>query len=143
MNDTATINTGSALLNTDIPGTGRRVSLVGVPLGFGCSMPGVDMGPAAIRVALLGQRISGLGFEVRDLGDLHIERPKKIADSGDPVKYLREMVKACEQLASVVTDVLKAGELPIIIGGDHSIAIGSISGAALYFKERRETFGLL
>jgi arginase len=106
-------------------------------------MPGVDMGPAAIRVARLAQRIAGLGYEVRDLGDMRITRPRFVAKPDEPVKYLKEMTEACESLAAEVGDILRADEMPIIIGGDHSIAIGSISGVASYCRERNETLGLL
>lgn len=143
MNDAATIEASNSLFDMDQPGTGRRISLLGVPLGFGCSMPGVDMGPAAIRVARLGQRIVGLGYEVRDYGDMRIPRPQFPAKPEDPVKYLKEMTEACESLATEVGGILRSGELPIIIGGDHSIAIGSISGAASYVRERNESLGLL
>lgn len=143
MNDTATLEASNSFADIDRPGTGRRVSLLGVPLGFGCSMLGVDMGPAAIRVARLGQRIAGLGYEVRDLGDMRITRPQFVARPEEPVKYLKEMTAACESLAVEVGDILRASELPIIIGGDHSIAIGSISGVASYTRERDETLGLI
>jgi len=143
VNDAATLEIGISLSDIDRPGTGRRVTVLGVPLGFGCSTPGVDMGPAAIRVARLGQRISGLGYEVRDLGDMRIPRPQHIAKPEDPVKYLDEMVAACESLAGEVGDILRAGELPVILGGDHSIAIGSISGVASFTREREETLGLI
>jgi arginase len=143
MDDVVTVETNDTIADLDHPGTGRRVSVLGVPLGFGCSMPGVDMGPAAIRVARLGQRISGLGYDVRDLGDMRIARPQHVAKPEERVKYLKEMTEACEALSVEVADILRAGELPIIIGGDHSIAIGSISGAASYCRERDETFGLL
>lgn len=143
MNDTAIIETSNADSDIDRPGMGLSISLLGVPLGFGCSMPGVDMGPAAIRVARLGQRIVGLGYEVRDLGDMRITRPQFVAKPEEAVKYLKEMTAACESLASEVGDILRLRELPIIIGGDHSIAIGSISGVASYCRERNETLGLL
>jgi arginase len=143
MNDTASIEADTAPLDIDQPGNGLRVGLVGVPLGFGCSLPGVDMGPAAIRVARLAQRVAGLGYEVRDLGDIRITRPGAIAKPDERAKYLIEMAEACEAIAIQVSEVLRAGEIPVIIGGDHSIAIGSISGAASYFHERNESFGLL
>lgn len=143
MDDAATIETSNSLVDIDRPGTGRRITLLGVPIGFGCSMPGVDMGPAAIRVARLAQRIAGLGYEVRDLGDMRITRPRFVAKPDEPVKYLKEMAEACESLATEVGDILRADEMPIIIGGDHSIAIGSISGVASYCRERNETLGLL
>jgi arginase len=128
---------------TDKPGAGRRVSILGMPLGLGCSLPGVDIGPAALRVARLNQRIAQLGYEVRDLGDLRIERPQTVAETAEKAKYLHEISRACVELAQEVRNVLSAGELPVILGGDHSIAIGTISGAASYFRECNETFGLI
>jgi arginase len=143
MSDTAILDTQETFLHIDRPGLGRRVSILGVPLGFGCSMPGVDIGPAAIRVARLSQRIAQLGYEVRDLGDMRIARPLYVAAPNESPKYLKEMTEACEALAVEVRDVLRDGETPIIIGGDHSIAIGSIAGVAAYCRERKETFGLI
>lgn len=125
------------------PGNGQRVSILGVPLGFGASMAGVDIGPAAMRVARLNQRIAQLGYDVRDLGDMRVARPQTIADANDKLKYLSEISKACEELATEVHTILGAGELPLILGGDHSIAIGSISGASSYFRERGEAVGLI
>jgi arginase len=131
------------VLPTDRPGSGKRVSIIGVPLGFGCSMAGVDIGPAALRVARLNQRIAQLGYEVRDLGDLRIARPDSLTEPVEKPKYLREISKACEDLAVEVHNVLSAGELPITLGGDHSIAIGSIAGVSSFFRERQEQVGLV
>ncbi|MBC8028790.1 MAG: arginase [Pyrinomonadaceae bacterium] len=121
----------------------RPVAILGVPLGYGASMAGVDMGPAALRVARLNQRIAQLGYEVRDLGDLHLDRTQAIPEPGDKLKYLNEITAACEELARRVEDILKAGELPLVLGGDHSIAIGSIAGFASYCRQRNETPGLI
>ena len=143
MSDTAILDTTESLSKNDRPGTGRRVSILGVPLGFGSTLAGVDIGPAAIRVARLSQRIAQLGYEVRDLGDMRIARPLSTPASNEQLKYLAEMTEACEELAVEVRDILKDGETPIIIGGDHSIAIGSIAGAASYCRERNETLGLI
>lgn len=142
MEETATLE-GLQAFNPDRPGTGKRVSILGVPLGFGCSMPGVDIGPAAIRVARLSQRIAGLGYEVRDLGDMRITRPLYVAPPNETAKYLKEMTEACENLSKEVHGILRDGEMPLVIGGDHSIAIGSISGAASFCRERDETLGLI
>src|SRR5688500_10496940 len=114
----------STLINIH-PGEGRRVSIIGVPLGFGAGTAGVDLGPAAIRVARLNQRLALLGYEVRDLGDMRLERPQTVAAPQDKAKYLREISLACEELAAEVARVMRAGEFPIILGGDHSIAAGS------------------
>ncbi len=125
------------------PSVQRPVAILGVPLGYGASMAGVDMGPAALRVARLNQRIAQLGYVVRDLGDLHLDRSQSIPEPGDKLKYLHEISVACEELARRVEGILQAGELPLVLGGDHSIAIGSIAGFASYCRQRNETPGLI
>ena len=121
----------------------KAVSILGVPLGYGASMAGVDMGPAALRVARLNQRIARLGYSVHDLGDLHLERPQTFPEVDDKLKYVREISNACEQLAKKVEAILEANELPLILGGDHSIAIGSFAGVASYYKKQDQTLGLI
>jgi arginase len=119
------------------------VAIIGVPLAYGASMAGVELGPAALRVAKLRRRIAQLGYEVRDLGDVEVEQEQTAPDPSDKLKHLREISAACEELAQRVEEVLKAGELPIILGGDHSIAIGSISGFASYCRKQAEQPGLI
>ncbi|MBC7909428.1 MAG: arginase [Pyrinomonadaceae bacterium] len=143
MDETLVLDSAQQSLNLDRPGNGRRVSILGVPLGFGSSLAGVDIGPAAIRVARLSQRIAQLGYEVRDLGDMRIARPSTNAAPTESPKYLSEMTEACENLAVEVRDILRDGEIPLVIGGDHSIAIGSIAGVASYCRDRDETLGLI
>lgn len=121
----------------------RPISILGVPLGYGASMAGVDIGPAALRVARLNQRIAQLGYEVRDLGDLRLERPQTQPEPGERLKYLQEIRLACEKVATDVHDILIAGELPLVLGGDHSIAIGSVGGVASYCREKNQTLGLI
>lgn len=121
----------------------KTVAILGVPLGYGASMAGVDIGPAALRVARLQQRIERLGYSIRDLGDMRLERPQSVPLADAKLKYVREISNACEQLADEVEAILQAEELPLVVGGDHSIAIGSFSGAASYFKQRDETLGLI
>jgi len=126
-----------------LPGAGRRVSILGVPCGFGASIAGVDLGPAAMRVARLRQRVAQLGYEVRDLGDLRLECPNEPAPQAEKLKFLREIAAANAQLAADVKGILEGGELPIILGGDHSIAIGSVSGVTSFYRGRGETVGLI
>ena len=121
----------------------KSVSVLGVPLGYGASMAGVDIGPAALRVARLNQRIARLGYSVQDLGDMRLERPQTFPEEGDKLKYVREISNACEQLAVEVEDILTAGQFPIVVGGDHSIAMGSFAGGARYYHKRQETLGLI
>jgi arginase len=121
----------------------RAVGILGVPLAYGASMAGVDIGPAALRVARLNRRIAQLGYEVRDLGDLRLERPQSLPEPNDKLKYLHEVRVACEQLAIDVREIMTAGELPLVLGGDHSIAIGSIAGVWSYCRERNDSLGLI
>jgi arginase len=121
----------------------KAATILGVPLGYGASMAGVDIGPAALRVARLNQRIARLGYAVRDLGDLRLERPQTLPEEHEKLKFVREISSACEQLAAEVEAILGAGEFPIILGGDHSIAMGSFAGAAAYFRKREQTLGMI
>ena len=121
----------------------KTVSILGVPLGYGASMAGVDMGPAALRVARLNQRIARLGYTVHDLGDMRLERPQAFPEVDDKLKYVREISNTCEQLAKEVEAILEARQLPLVLGGDHSIAIGSFAGVASHYKKQDHTVGLL
>ena len=121
----------------------RSLSILGVPLGYGASMAGVDIGPAALRVARITQRIARLGYSVHDLGDMRLERPQSLPEADEKLKYVREISSACEQLATEVEEILKANQLPLVLGGDHSIAIGSFAGAASYYKKQNEMLGLI
>ena len=124
-------------------GGNKTVAVLGVPLGYGASMAGVDIGPAALRVARLQQRIERLGYPVRDMGDMRLERPQTVPLASDKLKYVREIHHACEQLAGEVQAILQADQLPLVIGGDHSIAMGSFAGAASFYKQRQQTLGLI
>lgn len=121
----------------------NAISILGVPLGYGASMAGVDIGPAALRVARITQRICRLGYTVNDLGDMRLERPQTLPEIDDKLKYVREISNACEQLANYVETILEGGQFPIIVGGDHSIAIGSFAGVAAHFKKQDQTLGLI
>jgi arginase len=121
----------------------KSVGILGVPLGYGASMAGVDMGPAALRVARLKHRITALGYTVRDLGDMRLDRPEVSPEEHDKLKYVDLINGACEQLADQVEQILTAGQLPIVLGGDHSIAIGSFAGVASYYKKQEQQIGLI
>src|SRR5258706_13400992 len=96
-----------------LPGMGKSVSILGVPLSFGQSMAGVDLGPGAIRVAGLAPRIQKLGYSVDEMGDLPLERPRSLPAVGEKLKYLREIHEACERLASPVENIAESETLPI------------------------------
>src|SRR5258708_6551335 len=101
------IQPGTVVAGRERPGAGKRVSILGVPLGYGSSMAGVDLGPPALRVARLNQRVAQLGYEVRDLGDMRLARPASVPEAGDKAKYLGEIAATCEELARETRQILE------------------------------------
>lgn len=105
-----------------------RVSILGVPMDLGQNRRGVDLGPSAIRYAGLNNQLKRLGHTIHDRGNLVAPQPES-QDIGNPsLKYLDPIVKVSEELAEIVATSLQDGEFPLTLGGDHSIALGSISG---------------
>jgi arginase len=114
-----------------------------VPLDLGAGRRGVDMGPSALRVAEVDARIRQLGHEVRDRGDLRV-KIQETQGPGDPrLKYLKEIVEVCEALRDAVGEALEQGALPVVLGGDHSVAMGTIAGVSRHFQRRKEKLGLV
>ncbi len=121
----------------------RRVTFIGVPLDLGAGRRGVDMGPSAFRVAEVHQRVRELGYEVDDLGDLEVFIPETREPGNPRMKYLREIKQTCERLRDAVGGVLKEGSVPVVLGGDHSVAMGTIAGLSRFHKQRKERIGLV
>lgn len=132
----------------DRPGSGKKVSLIGAPLGFGAGKPGSELGVAAIRLASIRNKrlidlIRELGYEATDVGDVEIIAPPNAAGDQDNPRYLQETIASCTNIAASVHSALSNGAIPVILGGDHSIAIGSFSGVSSYFREKDEQCGLI
>jgi arginase len=121
----------------------RKVRILGVPLDLGAGRRGVDMGPSALRVACLGGALRELGYEVHDGGDVHVHIPEEQPPGDERLKYKEPIRDAAEELAHRVERALREGYLPLVLGGDHSVAIGSVAGVARYLKGRGESFGLI
>ena len=122
---------------------GRPVSLIYVPLFLGGSHRGASMGPAAMRVAELPERIKALGFSVAEEIDIDVPHSVCWWDKDSQSKCVPEIYQVSEAVADAVESAMEAGNLPITIGGDHSLAIGSIAGAASHYKKHDQTFGLI
>ena len=120
----------------------KRVAVLGVPLSYGADMAGVELGPAVMRMAGLKRRIGKLGYDVRDLGDVPVAEAGPIEEH-DKLKHLAEISEACERVYAEVKGALDAGDLPITMGGDHSIAIGSISGVSAHCRQKDQSLGLI
>jgi len=120
-----------------------KISIVGVPMDLGADRRGVDMGPSALRYADLNEKLQALGYEVDDLGDLDVIIPET-RHFGDPqAKYLKEIADACTHLANLVLEIHTDHRTPIVLGGDHSIAVGTMSGMAESFRRQNRKIGLM
>src|SRR5258708_35256641 len=121
----------------------RAVALVGVPLDLGAGRRGVDMGPSAFRVAEIERKIRDLGYRVDDAGDLPVPIPET-QSPGDPrAKYLKEIKEVCETLRDTVGRLLGEGKRPVTLGGDHSIAMGTLAALSRVCRERGRKIGLV
>ena len=121
-----------------------RVKVIEMPLDFGASRHGADMGPSAIRLAGLQQRLESLGHEVTDYFSPIDIKPADYDDEGNPkAKYLNPIVRSCTQLALAVEESFREGDFPLIIGGDHSIALGSVAGVSSACIRQGKKLGIL
>jgi len=121
-----------------------KIALIGVPLDLGAGRRGVDMGPSAVRVAGLGKRLTALGFNVTDLGNIEVPQAESLPDRGpSDAKFLPEIAAACASLADLVSKVLRDGQMPLVLGGDHSIAVGTVAGISNFFRAEKQKIGLL
>lgn len=111
-----------------------NISLIGVPLDFGQSRRGVDMGPSAIRYAGAVGRIESIGHQVTDEGDVQVSIVERKIHSDSNLKNLDEVIQATTELARKVAGVVEAGRFPLVLGGDHSIAIGTLAGLSDKYK---------
>jgi arginase len=112
----------------------RPVHIIGVPLDLGAGRRGVDMGPSALRIAGLGERIARLGYTVIDKGDLLTPNPETKSPGDEHKKYVREIAKVCQRLYETSLASLTDGALPVVLGGDHSLGAGSVAAAAAWAK---------
>jgi arginase len=120
-----------------------RIAIIGAPLDLGAGRRGVDMGVSAIRFANLGARLEALGCTVQDLGNVSVEQPEIAAHGPSNARFLPQIAEICTRLAKVVEAASRAGKMPLVLGGDHSVAIGTIAGVACALRRSRKRLGVL
>jgi arginase len=121
----------------------QKIRIIGVPMDLGASRRGVDMGPSALRVAGLQARIKQLGHQVEDIGNISVKQAEEMSYGEKRAKYLSEIADACKDLGAIVEKSLEESMLPVVLGGDHSIAAGTLSGVAAHFKKKEKKIGLI
>lgn len=121
----------------------KAIDLIGVPMDLGAARRGVDMGPSAIRIAGVVERVAALGHEVIDRGNMEVHGRESCPEGDARAKFDEEIGAVCERLAGHVAETVRSGRFPLVLGGDHSIAMGTVSGIAGVLRERGERLGLI
>lgn len=115
-----------------------RVAILGAPVDLGAGRRGVDMGPSAIRYADLEVGLRGIGLDVVDLGNIQVPVPESMDEGAASAKYLEPIARMADELAAAVSQVVEDGDFPLVLGGDHSVSLGSVAGVA-----RHRSLGLI
>jgi arginase len=121
----------------------KHIRIIGVPLDLGQSRRGVDMGPSAMRVAGLEAKLEALGYDVEDGGNVPVGMLETEAEGDPNAKYLAEITETCTAQAELIIKTLETGQIPLTLGGDHSIAAGTVSGVAEFYRRRNQRIGLM
>jgi arginase len=121
----------------------EKIRIIGVPMDLGASRRGVDMGPSALRVAGLQSRLKQLGRQVEDVGNVAVPQAEEQPYGEKKARYLDEITQTCKGLAEMVRKTLDEDMLPLVLGGDHSIAIGTVAGAAAHFNKSGKRIGVI
>lgn len=114
----------------------KTIRVIGAPVDLGASRRGTDMGPSAMRAAGLHSRLRSLGYEVEDAGNVHAPEMEQQANADDGLRYADEILHACTHLADLVAQAVEDGATPLVLGGDHSVAIGTQAGLGRHSKDR-------
>ena len=121
----------------------KKIRVIGVPLDLGQSRRGVDMGPSAVRVAGLEARLEALGHVVEDGGNVSVAIAEQKKEVHPHAKYLKEITATCAKHAEQVIKTLESGKVPIVLGGDHSVAAGTVAGVAEFYRRQNQKIGLI
>src|SRR5436305_7627674 len=121
----------------------KKIRVIGVPLDLGQSRRGVVMAPAGVRVAGLEGRLEQLGHVVEDAGNITVAIAEQKKEGEPHAKYLKEIMATCTKQAELVLKTLEAGKVPLVLGGDHSVAAGTVSGVAEFYRKQSQKIGLI
>jgi arginase len=121
----------------------EKIRIIGVPMDLGASRRGVDMGPSALRVAGLQPKLKQLGRQVEDVGNIQVPQPEEQPYGEKKARFLGEIAETCKLLAETVQKTLGEDLFPLVLGGDHSIATGTVAGAAAHFQKESKRIGLI
>jgi arginase len=120
-----------------------KICILGAPMDFGAGRRGVDMGPSALRKAGLNSTLTKLGYSTQDLGNVFVEQQESMEQGEASAKFLASIAQSCAGLAATVEGVIDGKSFPLVLGGDHSIAAGTVAGVSSAYRRHGEKIGLL
>jgi len=120
-----------------------HIAVIGAPMDLGAGRRGVDMGPSALRVAGLNQKLAELGYLAEDLGNVVVDQPESLPTGPVHARYLPQIAHTCARLAEIVERAADHGQVPLVLGGDHSAAIGTVAGMSRHLGKSGKKLGLL
>jgi arginase len=120
-----------------------HISIIGAPMDLGAGRRGVDMGPSALRVAGLNEKLAALGYEVEDLGNVTVEQPEALPIGRSHARYLPQIAHTCARLAQMVEKAAGNERFPLVLGGDHSVAMGTVAGMSRHWHAKGRKMGLI
>lgn len=121
----------------------QRIRILGVPMDLGAATRGVDMGPSAMRIVGLGEKLEKLGYQVADWGNITVPIRHVLPIGDTKLRYLSAIVQANSELADKVETALQEGAIPVVLGGDQAISVGTIAGVSSFFRQRRQKVGVI
>ncbi|MCA9319951.1 MAG: arginase, partial [Planctomycetes bacterium] len=122
---------------------GARIEIHGVPMDLGANLRGVDMGPSALRIAGIDRALRHLGYDVRDHDELGIKSRVSLSVRDESARFVDEIAMVCGRLHDIALKSMDRGSIPIFLGGDHSIAAGTVAGVSSHFRAKEEHVGLI
>ena len=123
--------------------TQQQVAMIGVPMDLGGGRRGVDSGPSALRSAGIGPALGELGIGFEDWGNVEVREAETLDSRHCKARFLPEISECCVHLCEKVREALKAERMPLVVGGDHSIACGTVAGLARHHRDQGEKIGLI
>jgi len=120
-----------------------HIAVIGAPMDLGAGRRGVDMGPSALRVAGLHQKLTEIGYQVEDLGNVVVDQPESLPAGPSHAHYLPQIAHTCARLSDMVERAASQERVPLVLGGDHSAAMGTIAGMSRHRRKSGHKLGLL
>lgn len=120
-----------------------HIAIIGAPMDLGAGRRGVDMGPSALRLANLNEKLTSLGYEIEDLGNVLVDQPETSPVGHESARYLQQIARTCTRLMEMVEHAADQAKVPLVLGGDHSVAIGTIAGISNHYRKSSRKLGLI